>query len=823
MLKSVPSANIHIPDHTIIEKIGSGGMSSVYLGRQISLQRKVAIKVLKTLVMDNQDLAERFVHEAKTIASLDHPHIITIYEAKKLSSGLTYFTMPYLNHGNFGDIICTNADHLIDLLCQICEGLAFAHNRGVIHRDLKPDNILFDQFGQLKIADFGIALSKDTERRTKDEQILGSAHFMSPEQIQTRDINYLSDIYSLGCIIYEKLTGDHVYEANNDFAVLLAHINKAPPELPKALSKWQPILNRCLAKKPEDRYQSALELKEDLLAIRSHKGNTVSKQKRQPLSLPAWLKPWQAGAVCATLLVMVLAVVLWPSNKTGTQQPLNNASLPSPLDNILDNTITEVESAQALNNNEPDSTNTTTQADSSAVVPAETTEEAETAQLVALESSAVVTEVNPFEATILPDEIEAFEAFSDEAPETTAEAVLSDDPLAIDISSMVVLDENGQVIDSPENYVDLLLAQGQALLKKYRLTKPSGESAIDRFKAVLAIEPENISAKEGINQIARYYLRLVQSKQKSGDLAKAQVYAKAMVSFADAEGVDINLFEYDIKKISDSATAAITEAIADRRKNKSVEALFALNMVFDSSPESQALFTQYQQIPQLGLVINSESSHNMVFVPGQTSKQDFMVSQNEVTVAQYKAFAGENASKDKCEHLGSKGIFKRYSWLKPPFDQTNTHPVVCITATEAQAYANWLSQKTGHNYRLPTATEWQTLNKVSGQANNCQQANLAGTETNSKSKITDNPLSCQDAHMYTAAAGSFAAQNNINDINGNVAEWTLDCTTGADCQQFALAGNSWSSGQGEKNTRINKTSKDTRVSHAGFRLVRTFD
>ena len=109
MLKSVPSASIHIPDHTIIEKIGSGGMSSVYLGRQISLQRKVAIKVLKTLVMDDQDLAERFVHEAKTIASLDHPHIIAIYEAKKLPSGLTYFTMPYLNHGNFGDIICTNA------------------------------------------------------------------------------------------------------------------------------------------------------------------------------------------------------------------------------------------------------------------------------------------------------------------------------------------------------------------------------------------------------------------------------------------------------------------------------------------------------------------------------------------------------------------------------------------------------------------------------------------------------------------------------------------------------------------------------------------
>lgn len=817
MLKSVPSANIHIPDHTIIEKIGSGGMSSVYLGRQISLQRKVAIKVLKTLVMDNQDLAERFVHEAKTIASLDHPHIISIYEAKKLSSGLTYFTMPYLNHGNFGDIICTNADHLIDLLCQICEGLAFAHDRGVIHRDLKPDNILFDQFGQLKIADFGIALSKDTERRTKDEQILGSAHFMSPEQIQTRDINYLSDIYSLGCIIFEKLTGNHVYEANNDFAVLLAHINKPAPELPKALSKWQSILNKCLAKKPEERYQSALELKEDLMAIRSHESKGSSKQKRQPLSLPVWLKPWQVGAVCAALLVMVLAVALWPNSKTETQQPDLSASLPS----TLDNTIVQSETPKPLV--DTNVVNNDTASGTNSIDASNSPGEIETTQMITLDTSNGVTEVNPFEETPLSPEIEAFESLIDENAEDIPDDMTSNDPLSIDISSMVVIDENGQAIDPPDNYVELLLAQGQALLKKYRLTKPAGDSAIDRFKSVLDIDPENISAKEGINQISRNYLKLVQSKQKAGDLNKAIVYAKAMVTFSNAEGVDIGIFQNDIQKISTAATTAITEAINNRRQNEEVEALFALNMVFNTSPETKELSAQYQQIPQLGQIIETESNHNMVFISGPISQQDFMVSQNEVTVAQYKAFAGERVSKDKCEHLGSKGIFKRYTWIKPPFDQKSTHPVVCISATEAQAYTNWLSQQTGHNYRLPTTAEWQMLNQVTGQPNNCKQANLAGTETAEKSKISKNPLSCQDAHMYTAATGSFAAHNNVNDINGNVAEWALDCVNGDNCQNYALVGNSWLSGQGAKNTDINKTSKNTRVSHAGFRLIRTFD
>lgn len=821
MLKSVPNASIHIPDHTIIEKIGSGGMSSVYLGRQISLQRKVAIKVLKTLVMDDQDLAERFVNEAKTIASLDHPHIISIYEAKKLPSGLTYFTMPYLNHGNFGDIICTNADHLIDLLSQICDGLAFAHDRGVIHRDLKPDNILFDQFGQIKIADFGIALSPDSKRRTKDEQILGSAHFMSPEQIQSRDINYLSDIYSLGCIIYEKLTGDHVYEANNDFAVLLAHINKPIPELPKALAKWQPILNKCLAKKVEDRYQSAQDVKADLLNIRSPITHHSTQQKRQPLSLPAWLKPWQVGAVCGALVALVLAAVYWPDSK-----PVKH-SLPVSTPSTLDNTIESLEPQSIVDNTVVtpmmdavgDLTLPTTSTDNNPLT-------INVPQAVSLDQNPSITEVSiaaEVEADLDPEIEEPLEDGSSALASTETENLLTNEGTEIDINNLVIFDETGQAIDPPENYIDLLLADGQSLLKKYRLTKPAGDSAIDRFKAVLKIDPENLSAREGMNQIARNYFKLVQSKRKAGDMAKAKTYAQAMVNFMDAENIDRNIFTQSFEKLMSEAKAQFQQAVESRRANPEAETLWALATVFINNDDTINLSEQYQAIPSLGDVMPSQSEHTWVFVPSANPAADFLVMQNEVTLGQFEAFAGEQVSKDRCVHLGGKGIFKKYSWKKPPFDQTAQHPVICVTATEAQAYANWLSEQTGQTYRLPTASEWQQLNQVAANDNQCQLANLAGQETSSKSKITKQPFSCSDKNMYTSAVGSYAGKNQINDINGNIAEWTLDCTSADACTQFGLAGNSWQSGQGATNSLIQKMPQDTRVSYAGFRLVRTID
>ncbi|MFC3195518.1 protein kinase [Marinicella sediminis] len=753
MLKTVPKLNLSIPDHTILDKIGEGGMSAVYLGRQISLQRKVAIKVLKKLVMDDKSLAERFVDEAKTVALLDHPHIISIYEAKKLPSGLAYFTMPYLTHGDLGEIICTNSDHLIELLCQICDGLSHAHKHGVIHRDLKPENVLFDQFGRIKIADFGIAISKKAKRKTKETQLLGSAHYMSPEQIQSKEIDHRSDIYSLGCIIYEKLTGDHVYTAGNDFSILMSHINKPVPELPKALAVWQPIINQCLAKDPEDRYQSVEALKDALLEIRYNK----TKQHQPIKAAPAWLttlkKPAVAMGALATLAVLIMAVLWLSSSGTPPEEPVNG-------------------------------------------------------NLAA-----------------------AVAAAADQQPEDEPEETPVDDaPLELTIGVIDTAgegDEDAELVDLTGNLdneqinemsLEVTLAEAQELLSKYRLTKPKGDNAADKFQQILLEYPDHAEAQKGLNQVGVYYFRLIESKLKDQETADALKHTRSLVSYINEYNIDRSLFERQVSEVMSTTDQLVTQAVNNRRKNQRAEDYLAMAALLLPDYEYISQLRQnYQAIPYKGQRTAGPRGHQLVFMPAGSSGNlnDFQVMQSEVTVAQFKAFAGEQFADEKCHHFDKQPFFKK-TWLKPPFDQADTHPVVCVSFNNARAYAEWLSQQTGDRYRLPTAQEWQYLNRAIKTAEHCDSANLAGQEIEGERKATDNPHNCSDQFVFTAPVNSYTATGNINDFNGNVAEWVSNCSAGNAC----AAGSSWRSGQGKTNVMLQNLPVSETHSHVGFRLIK---
>ncbi len=751
MLKTVPKLNLTIPDHTILDKIGEGGMSAVYLGRQISLQRKVAIKVLKKLVMDDKTLAERFVNEAKTVASLDHPYIISIYEAKKLPSGLAYFTMPYLTHGDFGQIICTNSDHLIELLSQICEGLSHAHKHGVIHRDLKPENILFDQFGRIKIADFGIAISKNTKRRTKETQILGSAHYMSPEHIQSKSVDHRSDIYSLGCIIYEKITGDHVFNEKNDFQILMAHINKPVPELPSALAIWQPIIDKCLAKDPKDRFQSVEQVKDALMTIKYNKQESqVAPISNKPL--PSWLQMPKLG-IAAGLMVVLGFALAW--------------FLTGPPDTTLNNNIPLVSDEEEQQNISPVAENS------------ETTSE-------------------PLEITVV-------------VVETPADSSEQDTEL-VDITGNL---DNEQI---NEMSIEVTLNEAQQLLKQYRLTKPKGENAADKFQMVLLEQPDNTEAQQGMNQIAVYYFNLINSKIKDNDTDDAMKHTESLVNFFDTYDINRTLFSKNINELINQTQELVQTATKKRRPDLRTDDFLAIATLLDNNNQQVIdLQHDYNNIPQKGDVTTGPKGHSFVFIPvtNQSGMSDFLIGQSEVTVAQFAAFAGEKFTEEKCHHFGKKVFFKK-TWLKPPFDQTNDHPVVCISYDQAKAYADWLSQQTGGKYRLPTAAEWQYLNKQIITTHNCQSANLAGTETSDEKKATDNPLSCRDNHVFTAPVQKFKASTSLYDFNGNVAEWVSDCAGNSGC----AAGSSWNSGQGVNNAMTENIPNKETHSHIGFRLVK---
>ncbi len=748
MLKTVPKLNLNIPDHTILDKIGEGGMSAVYLGRQISLQRKVAIKVLKKLVMDDKTLAERFVDEAKTVASLDHPHIISIYEAKKLPSGLAYFTMPYLTHGDFGEIICTNSDHLIELLCQICDGLDHAHQHGIIHRDLKPENILFDQFGRIKIADFGIAISKNVKRKTKETQLLGSAHYMSPEQIQSKEIDRHSDIYSLGCIIYEKLTGDHVFQANNDFSILMSHINKPVPELPKALAEWQPIIDNCLAKEPADRFDSVDELKDALLAIKYQKHVPPSEAQ---VATAKGIK-WPYIGAGAAGLMLVVAAAFFMTRQSADEPKEHETAL------VAESTKPVAEQQTVVNEPPPSTT--------------------------PLELSIGVVETN------------------------------TDD----EDSEMVDLTSNLDNETINQMSIEVTLKEAQDLLKRYRLTKPKGENAADKFQAVLLEQPDNQEARQGLNQVGRNYFSLIERKLKEQAIDDALKHVKSLVEYMDKYRIDKGLFEQQVSTIMTTTHGLVNQAVNKRRTDPQAESYLQMaSLLMPNYAFVNDLQSSYNNIPKTGDLVTDQWGHQFVYfaAPESTGLTDFMVGEHEVTVEQFTRFAQSQFTEDKCHHYDKKVFFKK-TWLKPPFEQTNQHPVICITANQAQAYASWLSEQTGHTYRLPTHQEFQYLNRQLSPETNCQAANLAGSEVKAEKKATNQALSCNDGHVFTAGVKNFKPNTKIHDFNGNVSEWVSGCRTSNACAM----GNSWRSGSDSKNNMTLPAQSGDTHSHIGFRLVR---
>lgn len=252
--------------YRIISQIGEGGMATVYKAYQASMDRNVAIKVLPTHLANNKEFAGRFQQEARIIANLEHPHILPVFDSGE-SDGISYLVMRYLEAGTLKEKIESRPLSLSEIdriFTQLAEALNYAHDRGVIHRDLKPSNALIDSQGNLFLTDFGIAkLLENTSHFTKTDTVMGTPAYISPEQAQGQTVDKRSDIYSLGIILYEMVTGRVPFMADTPLAVIYKHVN-APLPPPSTIKKDIPpqieqVILKALAKSPEDRFGSATE------------------------------------------------------------------------------------------------------------------------------------------------------------------------------------------------------------------------------------------------------------------------------------------------------------------------------------------------------------------------------------------------------------------------------------------------------------------------------------------------------------------------------------------------------------------------------------
>jgi serine/threonine protein kinase/cytochrome c-type biogenesis protein CcmH/NrfG len=328
-----------IGHYKILEKLGAGGMGEVYAATDLELERRVALKVLPKEMADNQERLTRFRREAKTLASLSHPSIVTIYSVEH-ADGVHFLTMELLRGHTLRELIPgggVDVEKFFEIAIPLADALAAAHDQEVIHRDLKPSNVFVTETDTIKVLDFGLAKIQSsevqdvdtrgpTEVLTGEGRVLGTVPYMSPEQLKGQKIDERSDIFSFGIVLYQLATGDLPFNGSSSVEVQSSILRDTPTsvdelrrEMPHHVGR---IVAACLEKDPEQRYQSVKDIRNELVRLRDEvttgerEATPTSKpRKRTGLARPGW---W-VGAVL--LAVGVLGAVLWLLTRNGPDPP----------------------------------------------------------------------------------------------------------------------------------------------------------------------------------------------------------------------------------------------------------------------------------------------------------------------------------------------------------------------------------------------------------------------------------------------------------------------------------------------------------------------
>ncbi|PYO16108.1 MAG: hypothetical protein DMD31_04170 [Gemmatimonadetes bacterium] len=326
-------------EYEILDELGRGGMAIVFKAREKQLEREVAIKVLPFSLAFDKEFVERFQREARTSAKLEHPGIIPIYRVGK-SGRVIYFVMKFLRGKPLASVLAARGSlppaEIRQILVQVARALAYAHKGGIVHRDIKPDNIMFDEHGQAVVTDFGIAKAATGGKLTGTGMSIGTPHYMSPEQARAQQLDGRSDVYSLGVVAYQSLTGSVPFDGEDSFSIGYKHIMEEIPAPPLETYDQRTvfeIIRKMMAKSPDDRFQTADDLVQALeagggfaavglstaptRAIPSLEGARIAGAPTTPLPrtptgarLAAAVEPHHHRSVAAGIALWVLVVVV---------------------------------------------------------------------------------------------------------------------------------------------------------------------------------------------------------------------------------------------------------------------------------------------------------------------------------------------------------------------------------------------------------------------------------------------------------------------------------------------------------------------------------
>ena len=326
-----------ISHYEVAEKLGGGGMGVVYKARDLKLDRTVALKFLPLHLTTDEKAKRRFIHEAKAASALDHANICTVYDIEETDEGHSLIAMAYVKGETLKAKIKRGPLPLgqaLDYAIQVATGLAKAHAEGIVHRDVKPANVMVNEEGVVKIVDFGLAKLVGGTQLTQTGTTLGTVAYMSPEQARGESVDHRTDIWSLGVILYEMIAGRLPFAGDYERAMIYAILNEEPGPLtglrtgvPMAL---EGIVSKCLSKDPSDRYQHVDEVPVDLRAVdRTATGRSTAITGAQPVTPSRRALPWRIVAPLVMALILIAGVIGWIL-KPAPAQPVTRSSIPLP-------------------------------------------------------------------------------------------------------------------------------------------------------------------------------------------------------------------------------------------------------------------------------------------------------------------------------------------------------------------------------------------------------------------------------------------------------------------------------------------------------------
>jgi serine/threonine-protein kinase PpkA len=575
------------PDYTIIKELGRGGSAAVYLCVQKSLNRRVAIKVLHGLAADPVS-GMRFLREGRIIAKLNHPHIVLVYDVgTSPQDASTYFmTMEYLPGGTLTEQSPDfSLAELFTTIEQICAALAYAHDQGFVHRDVKPDNILFRKPGEALLADFGIARAATSQTHmTMTGAMLGTPDYMSPEQVTGAEIDHRSDLYSLGVVLFEMLSGYKPLQGDSVVSTGLQHLAAAPLPLPENVKHFQPLIDRLLAKKPEERVNSASELAQQLQKLVSqwsvaleqpladiHTGETphrvpiettLTSVKPSSSNLP-----WVAGGAIAAVAVASTFFFL-NNDKSETTPPLTQQALvaPAPAPTELELTMDAALEAFRLDRwfgDQPDN--------AAALFQKALTLDPNNADARRMLSELFNTTANRTNSAIEANDFDRADRLVAELHSTWPDDERVN-TLQTSLDNARIQAATQQQVLANNAEISTLMAEAGRSITRGALIKPDDASAAYYYQQVLSKDPNNVLAASGIANIVNQLINQADRAltQKDFSLVESTLADIRTITPDDSRAEDL---EQRLTKERTETRLAMAQQEEQKRLSQDIEAL----------------------------------------------------------------------------------------------------------------------------------------------------------------------------------------------------------------------------------------------------------